>query len=164
MSKYMSAGNRPKSNTESRLTPNRGRSAGERSGSAPKETARKPPRASRPALRRFFAPGIPAAAEAAPGGSGGPPGDVDELATTLGRPSRGAGVVAVELAAVAPAGGAEMEASSRPGTAAGPAIEPVAQPAKRGHSRVGRWVDVPANAARANPSTPPPDGTAATWR
>ena len=28
----------------------------------------------------------------------------------------------------------------------------------------GRRVDVPAAAAHANPSTPPPDGASATWR
>ena len=46
---------------------------------------------SMPALRGFFAPGTPVSAAAAPGGSGGPPADVDELAATLGRPSRDAG-------------------------------------------------------------------------
>ena len=166
MSKYMCCRNRPNSNTESRLTPNGGGPAGERLGSAPKGTARRPPRASRPALREFFAPGTPASAAASPGGSGGLPADVAELAKTLGRPGRAAGVEAVEVAAAAPPAGVETEASSRPGTAAGgrPDVEPDAQPARRGHRRVGRRADVPADVARANPSTPPPAGPAATWR
>ena len=67
--------------------------------------------ASRPPLRGFFAPGTPASAPAAPGGSGGPPADVDELAATLGRPSRAAGVEVVEVAAATPAAGVETEAA-----------------------------------------------------
>ena len=155
----MSARNRPKFNTESRLTPNGGGAAGGWLGSAPERNETGPPAASRPALRGFFAPGTAASAAAAPGGSGGPPADVDALAATLGRPCR----TAVEVAAAAPAGGGETEASSRPGTAAaGPDVEPTAQPpARRGHRRVRRRVDVPADIARANPSTPPP-GTVAT--
>ena len=163
MSKDMCCRNRPKSNTESGLTPNGGGAAGERPGSAPEETARRPPRASRSALRRLFAPGTPASAAASAGGSGGLPADVDELVAPLGRPSRAAGDVAVELAAAAPAAGVEREGSS-PGTAAGPAIEPAAQPVRRGYRRVARRVDVPADVARANPFTPPPAGPAATWR
>ena len=162
MSKYMCCRHRPNFNTVSRLTPNGGGPAGERLGSVPKGTARRPPRASRPALREFFAPGTPASAAAAPGGSGGLPADIAELAKTLGRPGRAASVEAVEVAAAAPPAGVETEASSRPGTAGGgrPDVEPEAQPARRGHRRVGRRVDV----ARANPSTPPPAGPAATWR
>ena len=160
----MCAGNRPKFNTESRLTPNGGGPAGERPGSAPERTAARPPRVSRSALRRIFAPGTPAAAAADPGGSGGPPAAI-ELVAPLGRPRRAAGVMAVELAAAAVAAGGETEASSRPGlAAAGPDVEPDAQPARRGHRHVGRRVDGPADVARANPSTPPPDGTATTWR
>ena len=110
---------------------------------------------SRPALRGFFAPGTPAAAAAAPGGSGGPPADVDELAATLGRPSRATGVEVVEVAAATPAAGVEPEALSRPGTAAaGPVVEPGAQPAKRGRRRVTRRVYVLADgrpAARCPP-------------
>ena len=80
---------------------------------------------------------------------------------TLGRPSRAAAGVAVELAAAAPADVVETEAPSRPGTAAaGSGVEPDAQPAKRGRRRV----DVLTTVARANPSTPPRAGTAATWR
>ena len=61
--------------------------------------------------------------------------------------------------------GGEEEASSRLGTAdAGLDLEPDAQPAQAGHRRVGRRVDVPAAAARANLSTPPPGGPAAPWR
>ena len=73
--------------------------------------------------------------------------------------------MAVEVAVAAPAGGVDTEASSRPGTAAaGPAVEPDAPPARRGHRRIVQRVDVPADIARANPSTPPPAGPAATWR
>ncbi len=166
MSKDMSARNRPNFNTESRLTPNGGGAAGERPGSAPNGTARRPARSSRAGVRRFFAPGTPASAAAAPGRSGGLPADVDELVAPLGCSDRAAGVEAVEVAAAAPAAGVETEASSRPETvaAAGPDVEPDAQPARRGHRRVGRRIDVRADVARANPSTPPPDGTAATWR
>ena len=46
--------------------------------------------------QQFFAPGTPAAAEAGPGGSGGLPADVDELAAALGDSSSAAGVVAVD--------------------------------------------------------------------
>ena len=62
-----------------------------------------------PALRRLFAPGTAAAAAAAPGGSGGLLADIDELAVTLGHPSRHAGVVAVAVAAAAPAAGVDAE-------------------------------------------------------
>ena len=116
-------------------------------------------------LRGFFAPGTPASAAAATGGSGGPPADVDELAATLGRPSRDAGVEVVEVAAATPAAGVETEALSRPGTAAaGPVVEPDAQPARRGHRRVTRRVYVLADAARANPFTPPAGGRLSAWR
>ena len=72
---------------------------------------------------------------------------------TLGRPSSAAGA------------GVETEASTRPGTpVAGRAVEPDAQPATRGRRRVGRQVHMRAAGARANPFTPPPDGTAAPWR
>ena len=161
----MSPGNRPKSNTESGLTPNRGGPAGERPGSAPERNETRSPRASRAWIRRFFAPGTPASAAAAPGRSGGLSADVDELAAPIVRAARAAGVEVVEVAAAAPATSVETEASSRPGTvAAGPAGESDAQPARRGHSRVGQRVDVPAAVARANPSTSPPAGPAAPWR
>ena len=161
----MYAGNRPNFNTDSGLTPNGGGAGGVSPGSAPKGNAPRSPRASRPALRGFFAPGTPASAAAAPGGSGGPPADVDELAATLGRPSRAAGVEVVEVAAATPAGGDETEALSRPGTAApGPGVEPDAQPARRGHRRVTRRVDVLADAARANPFTTPAGGPLSAWR
>ncbi len=165
MSKDMCARNRPNFNTESRLTPNGGGPAGERPGSAPKGIEVGSPRASRPALRRFFVPGTAAAAAAAPGRSGGPPADGDELAAPIVRSGRAAGVEAVEVAAAVPAAGVETEASSRPGTvAAGPAAELDAQPARRGLRRVGRRVDVSVDVARATPSTPPPAGPAATRR
>ena len=91
--------------------------------------------------------------------------DVDELVALLGRPSRAAGDVAVEVAVAAPAGGVDTEASNRPGTAAtdrGVELDP--QPARRAHRRVGRRVDALADVTRVNPSTPPPDGTAANRR
>ena len=161
----MCARNRPNFNTDSGLTPNGGGAGGVSPGSAPKGNAPRSPRASRPALRGFFAPGTPASAAAAPGGSGGPPADVDELAATLGRPSRAAGVEVV--AAATPAAGVEPEALSRPGTAAaGPVVEPDAQPARlarRGHRRTRR-VDVLADVARANPFTPPAGGPLSAWR
>ena len=160
----MSPGNRPKFNTDSRLTPNGGGPEGERPGSAPERNETGPPRASRPVLRRLFAPGTPASV-AGPTGSGGPPADVDELVTTRGRRGRAVGVMAVEVAAAWPVVGVGSEASSGRGTAvAGRGLEPGAHPARRGHRRVGQRVDVPADVARANPSTPPPDGPAAPWR
>ena len=89
---------------------------------------------------------------------------VDTLAATLGCPGPD-GAVTVEAASAARAAGVEEEASSRPGAAdAGLDLEPDAQPAQAGHRRVGRRVDVPAAAARANLSTPPPGGPAAPWR
>ena len=112
----------------------------------------------------FFAPGPAASAAAAPRRSGGLPADAVELVAPLGRPSRAAGVMTVEVAEAAPARGVETEASTRPGIAAGPDVEPDARPARRGHRRVGRRVDVPADVALANLCTPPPAGTAATWR
>ena len=153
MSKYMCSRYRPNCNTGNGLTPNGGRPAGAPPGSAPERNAPGSPRAS-------------AAAEA-PGGSGGQAADVDELAATLGRPRRAAGL--------------ETEASSRPGTAArsarvvggqwpeahptglkatraSPDIEPDAQPATQGQRRVARRVDILADVARANPFTPPPGG------
>ena len=129
----MCAGNRPNFNSESGLTPNGGGAGGVSPGSAPKGNVPRSPRASRPAIRGVFAPGTPASAAAATGGSGGPPADVDELAATLGRPSRAAGVVAVEVAAATPAAVVEPEALSRPGTAAaGPVVEPDAQTGQAG--------------------------------
>ena len=163
MSKDMSSRNRPKFNTASRLTSNGGGPEGERPGSAPERNAAGSPRASGAGVRRFFAPGTPASVEAATGGSGTLPGDVDELAATLGRLSCAAGAAAVELAAAAPAAGLKTEAS-RPGTAAASrGVEPDAQLARRGHRRVVQPVDILADIAPANPSTPP-SGPAATWR
>ena len=145
MSKYMCCRNRPKFNTFSGLTQTGGGSAGERPGSTPEETARRPPRASRPALRRFFASGTAASAAAAPGGSGGLPADIAELVAPLGRLGRAAGVVAAELAAPGPPAGVEAEASSRPGIGAavtGPDVEPDVVPT------AGAGVQVLAAAAR----------------
>ena len=116
MSKDMCARNRPKSNKCRRLTRNGWGAAGVPPESAPEGSARRPRRSSRPALRRFFAPGTPASAAAAPGGSGGlPAADVDELAATLGRPSRPAGVVTVDVAAAAPAAGPANPFTPPPG-------------------------------------------------
>ena len=158
MSKDMCCRNRPNFNTDSGLTPTGPGPAGERPGSARERNAAGSPGASRPALRRFFAPGTPASAAPSPGGSGGPPADVDELAAPLGRPGRAAGGAAVGVAA--PAAGVETEAFNQAGAAASTDVEPV----RRGRRRVGRRVDVLTAAARANPSTPLPDGFAATWR
>ena len=74
--------------------------------------------------------------------------------------------MAVEVAAASVAAGGESEASSGRGTAvAGRDLEPGAHPVRRGHRHVGRRVDVlPADVARANPSAPPPAGTAAIRR
>ena len=139
MPKDMCSGNSPKLNTGSGLTPNGGGPAGDRPGSAPAGRAAELARVSRQALRGLFAPGTPASTAAVPGGSGGPAADVAGLAAPPGRPSCAVGVVAVD-------------------------VEPDAQPARRGHRRVGRLVDVLADVACANPSSPPPDGMAATWR
>ena len=158
----MCSRNRPKFNTVSGLAPNGGGPEGGRPGSAPERNAGGSPRASRSALRRFFAPGTPALAAVAPGGSGDLPADVDELVAPLGRPSRAAGDMAVKIASAAPVAGLETE--NRPGTTAGPAIEPVAQPTRRGHRCVGRRVDIFGDIAHANPCTPPPGGPFAVWR
>ena len=133
----MSSRNRPKFNTESRLTPNDGGPAGERPGSAPERKETEPPAASRPALREFFAPGTVVSAAAATGGSGGLP----PAAALLDRPGRAAGG---EVAAASP----------------GAAGEPGAQPVRR----VGRRVDVLGDVAHANPCTPPPGGSFSVWR
>ena len=122
-----------------------------------------------PSLRGFFAPGTPASAAAAPGGSGGPAADFDELAATLGRPRRDAGGVAVGVAAAARPGTAARSARVAGGrwrdahptglkATASPDVEPDAQPATRGQRRVGRRVDFLADINRANPFTPPPGG------
>ena len=157
MSKDMSPGNRPKFNTVSGLTQTGPGPAGKRPGSARERNAAGTPRASRPALRRFFAPGTPASA-AAPGGSGGPPADVAEFAAPLGRLGRAAGVVAAELAAPGPPAGVEAEASSRPGTGAavtGPDVEPDVVPTAEA------GVQVLAAAARSKAFTPSPAGLVA---
>ena len=154
----MSPRNRPNFKTDSGLTQTGPGPAGERPGSARERNAAGSPRASRPALRRFFAPGTPASAAAAPGGSGGPPADVDELAAPLGRLGRAAGVVAAELAAPGPPAGVEAEASSRPGTGAavtGPDVEPDVVPT------AGAGVQVLAAAARSRAFTPSPAGLVA---
>ena len=140
MSKDMSPGNRPKFNTVSGLTQTGPGPAGEQPGSARERNAAGSPRASQPALRRFFTPGTPASAAAAPGGSGGPPADVDELA------------------APGPAAGVEAEASSRPGTGAavtGPDVEPDVVPT------AGAGVQVLVAAARSRAFTPSPAGLVA---
>ena len=157
MSKDMCCRNRPNFNTDSGLTPNGPGPAGERPGSAREKNAAGSPRASRPALRRFFAPGTLASSAAAPCGSGGPPADVAELAAPLGRLGR-AGVVAAELAAPGPPAGVVAEASSRPGTGAavtGPDVEPDVVPT------AGAGVQVLAAAARSRAFTPSPAGLVA---
>ena len=153
----MCPGNRPNLNTGSRLTPNGWGPAADRPGSAPARRAAELAGASRPPLLHLFAPGT---AASAPGGSGGLPADIAALAAPPGCPSYAAGDAG---AAAAATGGVETEATRRPGVAAGPDVEPDAQPARRGHRRVRRQV-VLADVARANPFTPPAGGMAATRR
>ena len=128
----MCARNRPKSNTESRLIPNGRGPAGDRPGSAPERNAAGSPRASRTGVRRFFAPGTPASAAAAPGGSGGLPADIDELAATLDRPSHAAGGITVAVAAAATADIDETEAPPP-----GPEPPPPDPTSSRPHNRPG---------------------------
>ena len=164
MSKDMCSGNRPNFNSGNRLIPNGGRPRGTPPGSALERNALGSPRASRPALRGFFAPGRPASAATAPGGSGGPAADV---AVPPGCPSCAAGVAAVKIAAAAAAaatGDVETEASSRPGTAAaGPDAEPDAQPARKSHRRVDRHGEVLFGVDRGRSSTPASGGLVAGW-
>ena len=157
MSKYMCARNRPNFNTESRLTPNGGGPAGDRPGSPPARNATRLPRASRPARREFFASsGTPASAAATPGGSGGPPADVDELVAPLGHPGLDAGVDVATAAAAEPVAGLGTEASIWSGTGAavtGPAGEPdVLATAAAGD--VGQRVEVLAAAERGRTFAP----------
>ena len=121
MPKYMSTGNHPNFNTDSRLTPTGRGPAGERPGSAPERNAAGSPGASRPVLRRLFASATPASAAATPGRSGGPPADVDELIAPLGRPGL---------------------------AAAGDVAPDVLPTAGAGAHDVGRWVEVLAAAVR----------------
>lgn len=154
MPKGMSPRNRPKSNTCNGLTKNGGGAAAGPAGSAPEANARRPPRSSRLSLRRFFAPGTPAAAEAGAGGFESLAGDVDELAAILVRPNRNAGVGAT---AAATAAGLQTEASSRSGTGAavsGVDVEPgVLPPAGSGVHVVGRRVEVLAAGDRSSGRT-----------
>ena len=139
----MRAGNRPNFNTGKSLTQNGGRPAGAPPGSALERNAPGSPSASMPALRGFFAPGTPASAAATPDVPGGPAADGDELAATLGRPRRTAGVVAGELAAAAAAAGLETEGSSRSGTAA-----------KSARVVGGRWRDAHPTGLKATRTSP----------
>ena len=136
MSKDMSPRNRPNFKTDSGLTRTGPGPAGERPGSARERNAAGSPRASRPALRRFFASRTPASAAASPGGSGGLPADV------------------AELAAPGPPAGVEAEASSRPGTGAavtGPDVEPDVVPT----AGSGVQVLAAAHRSRAFTASPP---------
>ena len=108
-----------------------------------------------PSLRGFFAPGTPASAAAAPGGSGGLPADVAELAAPLGRPSCAVGAVAVDLAAAAPAAGVGTEASSRSGTAVtGPDVELDVRWTAEASARIWGRGEVLAAGERARAFTP----------
>ena len=118
MTKDMSPGNRPNSNTDSGLTPIGRGPAGEWPGSAPESNAAGSSRASRPALRGLFAPGTRAAAAGVRGGSRGPVDDVDELVAPLDHPGLDAVGDVAPAAAAGPAAGVEAETSSRPGTGA----------------------------------------------
>ena len=115
MSKDMSPGNRPNSNTESRLTPNGGGPAEERPGSVLESTATRLPMASIAALLLLFALATPAAGQVATGGVmrfatdevaflggfGGVAADV-WLVEPFAYLSYDAGVWAVQAGAVAP--------------------------------------------------------------
>ena len=161
----MCAGNRPNFNSDSGLTPNGGGAGGVSPGSAPKGNA--------PDLRwprgRRFGDSSPPERPPRPRRRRAGPEVSRPTSTSLPRPSaaRAArpGVEVVEVAAATPTAGVETEALSRPGTAAaGPVVEPDAQSARRGHGRVTRRVDVLADAARANPFTPPAGGPLSAWR
>ena len=188
MSKDMCSRNRPNFNTASRLTPNGWRLAGAPPGSALERTAPGSPRASMPSLRGFFAPGTPASAAAAPGGSGGQAADVDELAATLGRPRRDAGGGARRgrggRARRRPRDGGLQPARNRRQVSSG-RWGPVArgtpnwpqghssQPRRRAGRTAGHAGPEARRAAgrhpgrrrpRANPFTPPPGGPFSVWR
>ena len=155
MTKDMSPRNRPNSNTDSGLTPIGRGPAGERPGSAPERNAAGSPSASKPVLRGLFAPGTPASAAAALGGSRGPVADVDELVAPLGRPGLDAGDVAT-AAAAEPVAGLGTEASIRSGTGAaitGSDVDPdVLATAAAGD--VGQRVEVLAAAERGRTFAP----------
>ena len=157
MLKDMRARSRSKSNSRNTLAPNGGGVAGEPRGSAPKGSA---PRGSgdlEPGLRSFFAPGTPASAEATPGGSAGPPADVDELVEPLGHAGRSAAVDVATAAAAEPVGGLAMEASIWSGTGAavtGPDIEPDVVPTDGS----GVQVLAAADRSRAFTASPPAAG------
>ena len=164
MSKDMCPRNRPNFNTESRLTPNGGGVVGVRPGSAPAGTAAGYRRASRPALREFFASGTAVSVASAPGGSGGLPADVDALATTLGRPGRAAGDVVTPAASAEPVAGLGPEASRKSGTGAavtGPDADLAVVPPAGPGAHVSRRVEVLPAADRSRALTPSPGGLAA---
>ena len=154
MTKDMCSRNRPKFNTEQQVDPER---RGPRGGPARIGSGGERDRASEGHRGGHFGDSSPSERPPRPRRRRAAPEVCRPTSTSSPRPSatrvRAAAGVAVELAAAALAGG-ETEASSRPGTAAaGPDVEPDAQPARRGHSAVGRRVDVPADVvARANPS------------
>ena len=153
MTKDMSSRNRPKFNIESRLTLNGRWPAGERLGSAPKGNETGAPGVSRAGVRRFFAPGTPASAAVAPGRSGGPQADVDELVASLVRPGLAAGGDVAPAAAAEPVGGFETEASIWSGigaTVTGPDVEPAVVPTP------GSGVQVLAAATRSGAFTASP--------
>ena len=138
----MSPRNRPKSNSASGLTSPAGGPAGDRRGSAPAGRAAALAGSSRPAIRRVFASGTPAAAEADLGGPGGPGADVDEL------------VVRLALAGLGPGCHVESAAAAEPG-GTGPDVAPeilMAPPAGDLEQRA----EVLAAAARGRTFTPPP--------
>ena len=157
----MSPRNRPKSHSVSGLIPNGGGAGGGPAGSAPKANTPGSWRASRPALRRFFAPGTAVSAEPGAGGFESSAADVDELVATLGRPRR---VGDVGPATAAPAAGFETEASGRFGISAaisGPDVGPDVLPTAEASARVCRRGEVLAEAELARAFPPSPGGLAA---
>ena len=108
---------------------------------------------------------VDAGLSAVPGGSGGLPAGCHEARSRPSvrpepQPRRGRRLL--RSPRPCPGSAPRQRTSGRPGTAAaGPGVEPGAQAARRGPSRVGRRVDVAADGGRANPPSPPSPGTAA---
>ena len=172
--------NRPNSNTESRLTPNRGEPAGEGPGSAPERTATRPPRAAIAAILLLFALAPPAAGQVATGGVmrfatdevafiGGFGGVAAEawLVEPFAYLSHDAGVWAIQAGAAAPVVRLEtVRVSIRFGTStavSGPAVEPNIHPTIGAGVRLGRRFGVMAEVDRARAFTLARGGLFVSW-
>ena len=153
-------------------------------GSAPERNGPGSPTPSRPALREHLAPGTPSSPAATSNGSGGqasrPPtsSPPPSCRPSAGRNRRGYAENAAggetkllqpapetppgQLGSLGAGGATHTEVASRP-LGISPDVEPDAQPATQDQRRVRRRVDILADVDRANPFTPSPDGTAATW-